>query len=236
MAIPGIPGPVPQTADVVRFALFEEGGDAFAVVVRAEQLTEAGAHPAPELGPVGIERLSEAVLQPLNGKRWVGRDGVGQLERLRQQCVVGDDRDTSRTRRASSASMRRPVKSRSAATSGRRAAPDGQDPRRRSAAALHEQLAEPGALGYDADVGHQRQFHPPPDGGAVDGCDHGHVRLEQRTRGGREPGAAASRAAVSEPAATMICLTSSPEQNAGSAPVMTRHRAVVDSTARRSSS
>ena len=54
-------------------------------------------------------------------------------------------------------------------------------------AALHEQLAEPGALGRDADVGHQRQLHPPADGGAVDGRDDGHVGGEQGGRGGREP-------------------------------------------------
>ena len=37
------------------------------------------------------------------------------------------------------------------------------------------------------------------------------------------------------PAGFMICFTSSPEQNAGSAPVMTRQRAVVDRTARSAS-
>ena len=41
-------------------------------------------------------------------------------------------------------------------------------------------------------------------------------------------GSARRPAEISAPADTMSCLTSSPEQNAGSAPVMTRQRAVVD--------
>ena len=51
---------------------------------------------------------------------------------------------------------------------------------------------------------------------------------EQRAGGGREP--RLRRRAVprlASPAAAMTCFTSSPEQNAGSAPVMTRQRAVV---------
>ena len=42
-------------------------------------------------------------------------------------------------------------------------------------------------------------------------------------------------AASCSPAACITCLTSSPEQKAGSAPVITRQRAVVASTARVSS-
>ena len=49
-------------------------------------------------------------------------------------------------------------------------------------AALHEQLAEPGPVGRDAEVGHQRQLHPPADGGAVDGGDDGHVGVRAAPR------------------------------------------------------
>jgi hypothetical protein len=41
--------------------------------------------------------------------------------------------------------------------------------------------------------------------------------------------------AIRSPAVDSTCLTSSPEQNAGSVPVMTRHRAVVLRTASSSS-
>ena len=44
-------------------------------------------------------------------------------------------------------------------------------------------------------------------------------------------GVRASRSDVASPAATITCFTSSPEQKAGSVPVITRHRAVVSRTA-----
>ena len=68
---------------------------------------------------------------------------------------------------------------------------------------------------------------PQPDGRAVDGGDDGHVGVQQRVGGRREPRLGPQAGAdVRSPAAAMTCFTSSPEQNAGSAPVITRHRAV----------
>ena len=50
-------------------------------------------------------------------------------------------------------------------------------------AAVHEQLAELGPLRRHPEVGHQRQLHAPPDGGAVDRGDDRHVGVEQRVGG-----------------------------------------------------
>ncbi len=103
-------------------------------------------------------------------------------------CVVGDDPrhepDAQRLLGVDEASGEEQVGGDLAPDELRQAAEPGDVA---AQAALHEQLTEPGAVGRDADVGHQRQFHPPADGGAVDGCDHGHVGSEQRSRGGREP-------------------------------------------------
>ena len=91
-------------------------------------------------------------------------------------------------------------------------------------------------LGGDPEVGHQGELHAPPDGGAVDRGDHRHVGVEQRIGGRGEPRLAVrGRPTTRSPAPRMICFTSSPEQNAGSAPVITRQRAVVVRTAASSS-
>ena len=83
----------------------------------------------------------------------------------------------------------RPVKSSSAAASRPTSSAEPTDPGHVAAqASLHEQLAELGPLGDDADVGHERQLHAPADGRAVDRGDHRNVGREERAGRGGEPG------------------------------------------------
>src|SRR5581483_1921269 len=115
---------------------------------------EAGADPAAEVVPIGIERLAQAVLQLLHGQRWVRRDGAGELERGRQQLLVWDDArhetDLARFCRVDDASGEQELGG--ALTSDqRREASDAGDVAAQSA--LHEELAEARLLGRDAQVG-----------------------------------------------------------------------------------
>ena len=64
-----------------RRTLLEERRHTFLVIFGLEQLTEVGADPYSELGPVRIERGSKSLLQPSDGQRWVRSNDVGPFER-----------------------------------------------------------------------------------------------------------------------------------------------------------
>ena len=98
-----------------------------------------------------------------------------------------------------------------------------------------EELAEAGLLRGDADVGHERQLHAPTYGGPVDRGHHGTSVWSSASAAGVSRGFRARPFDTRSPAATITCFTSSPEQNAGSAPVITRQRADVVRTASSSS-
>ena len=120
----------------------------------------------------------------------------GQLHRRRAAARSwGTTRPTRPMRRASAASMTSPVNSSSAArsrpTSCGQPAEAGDvastSPRStNSSPNLARSLA-------DADVGHQRQLHPPADRGAVDRGDDRHVGVQQRVGRRREAGLALGR-------------------------------------------
>ena len=55
----------------------------------AEQLTQGGAHPDTEVGPIGVEHAAHAGLQLLHGQRRPRGDLLSQFHRGRQQLVVG---------------------------------------------------------------------------------------------------------------------------------------------------
>src|SRR5690606_17212575 len=77
-----------SAADEVGRSLLEEGADALAVVLGAEELGERGGDPATERVPVGIEGLAQAGLEPAHGERRVGGDAVGEGQRRRHQLLV----------------------------------------------------------------------------------------------------------------------------------------------------
>ena len=62
--------------------------------------------------------------------------------------------------------------------------------------AQHEQLAELRLLGGDTEVGHERQLHAPPHGGAVHRGDDRDVGVQQRVGRWSEPRSARERAHV----------------------------------------
>jgi hypothetical protein len=115
----------------------------------------------------------------------IGGDRSGELQRRRQQPVVFDDpRHQSHVSRLGGVDHPTGEQQlRGVFTSDELRQP-GEAGDVTTQPSLDEQLAEPGAVRGDTDVGHHRQLHPPADCGTVDGCDHGDVGA-QETSGGR---------------------------------------------------
>src|SRR5712692_5197120 len=101
--------------------------------------------------------------------------------------------------------------------------------------ALDEEFTEARLLRRHAYVCHQRQLHSPSDSGAIDCRMMGMSVCSSASAAGVSRAARLVTAGRAPSPPAMICFTSSPEQNAGSAPVMIRHRTAALRTASSSS-
>ena len=148
----------------------------------------------------------------------------------RSSC--GTTRETSPISRASLASMMRPVKRSSAARSrptreARRPIPATSQHRPRFTNSSPKRARSDATRMSAITASSMPQPTAAPFTAAITGTSVSRSALAA----GVMRGSARSRSPVCSPAASMTCFTSSPEQKAGSAPVMTRQRAVVVCTA-----
>ena len=222
-------------AVVVRWTLLEEGGNAVAVVVGAEQLGECGAHPSAQVAPVGVERSTQAPLECLFGQRRVAGDIGSEGQRCRQQVVVRHH-TPHEADVAGVIGVDHPAGEQRL---GCAVAPDERGSRASPATWQHRprftnrspNFARSEAIRMSAmSASSMTQPTAAPLTAAVIGTSvRNRLQAAGVRRGSRSP---RRRSAL---AATITCLTSSPEQDTGSRPVITRHRAVVVSTASASS-
>ena len=125
-----------------------------------------------------------AAAQPLlhgdQGQRRIGRDAFGKAGARAIRSWWAVTSRTSPMRAASSASIGSPVNSSSAALAGPTSCGSIEAADIADQAALDEQLGEDRLLGGDADVGIERQLHPPAHRRPVHRGDHRLVALDHR--------------------------------------------------------